>query len=306
MRISRADITLNDTTVPTISSPPSSPMFASGEPVSGVQAITASFKDTGGGVTSTGIQVDGQTLSEVPVPNSTCRTPYRRLVPCPLIDVLGDRVERHALGRPPDEHLAPRPRCRVRRATSGRWRSAPRRAPWCSALGSPGRSRERSGLPSRSGAGTRAEAGPRACRARPSHDARPRPADLPEVHWFGARAAPKREKHRKPATNPLARARTSSDLRLVGPRGSNVCGWRTCSGRARNSGEVNAQTGLAFDESRALAAQLSKRSRCRWPVSQTVAPEPAGSLGARWPTSCRSQGQRPDRQEGRPMKRGTP
>ena len=39
VRISRADITLNDTTVPTISSPPSSPMFATGEPVSGVQAI---------------------------------------------------------------------------------------------------------------------------------------------------------------------------------------------------------------------------------------------------------------------------
>ena len=32
VRISRADITLNDTTVPTISSPPSSPMFAAGEP----------------------------------------------------------------------------------------------------------------------------------------------------------------------------------------------------------------------------------------------------------------------------------
>ena len=39
VRISRADITLNDTTVPTISSAPSSPMFTSGEPVSGVQAI---------------------------------------------------------------------------------------------------------------------------------------------------------------------------------------------------------------------------------------------------------------------------
>ena len=84
VRISRADITLNDTTVPTISSPPSSPMFATGDPVSGVQAIAASFKDTGGGIASTGIQVDGQTVSEVPVPNSTCRTPYRRLVPCPL------------------------------------------------------------------------------------------------------------------------------------------------------------------------------------------------------------------------------
>ena len=84
VRISRADVTLNDTTVPTISSPPSSPMFATGDAVSGVQAIAASFKDTGGGIASTGVQVDGQTVSEVPVPNSTCRTPYRRLVPCPL------------------------------------------------------------------------------------------------------------------------------------------------------------------------------------------------------------------------------
>ena len=33
---------------------------------------------------ATGVQVDGQTVSETPVPNAGCRTPYRRLVPCPL------------------------------------------------------------------------------------------------------------------------------------------------------------------------------------------------------------------------------
>jgi hypothetical protein len=84
IRISRADITLNDTTVPTIAAGPSSAMFASNAPVSGVQPITVTFKDTGSGIASTGIQVDGQTISEAPAPNSSCRTPYRRLVPCPL------------------------------------------------------------------------------------------------------------------------------------------------------------------------------------------------------------------------------
>jgi hypothetical protein len=59
-------------------------MFSSGASVSGVQSIAVTFKDLGGGVAATGIQVDGQTVSETPVPNAGCRTPYRRLVPCPL------------------------------------------------------------------------------------------------------------------------------------------------------------------------------------------------------------------------------
>jgi len=84
VRISRADIALTDTTAPTVSAGPTSAMFGSGGAVSGVQSIAVTFKDTGGGVSSTGVQVDGQTLSEAPVPNSGCRKPYRRLVPCPL------------------------------------------------------------------------------------------------------------------------------------------------------------------------------------------------------------------------------
>jgi hypothetical protein len=83
VRISRADITLNDTTAPVISSGPSSAMFGSSAPVSGVQSIAASFTDSGGGIASTGVQVDGQTVGEVPVSSSSCRTPYRRLAPCP-------------------------------------------------------------------------------------------------------------------------------------------------------------------------------------------------------------------------------
>ncbi len=58
-------------------------MFTSGT-ASGVQSIAVTFKDLGGGIASSGVQVDGQTVSEAPVPNSGCRTPYRRLVPCPL------------------------------------------------------------------------------------------------------------------------------------------------------------------------------------------------------------------------------
>ena len=42
------------------------------------------FKDIGGGIASAGVQVDGQTVCEAPVPNAGCRKPYRRLVPCPL------------------------------------------------------------------------------------------------------------------------------------------------------------------------------------------------------------------------------
>jgi hypothetical protein len=84
IRISRADITLNDTSVPGIASGPTSAMFSSSAPVSGVQSIAVGFTDTGSGISSSGIQVDGQTVSELPVPNSACRTPYRRLRPCPL------------------------------------------------------------------------------------------------------------------------------------------------------------------------------------------------------------------------------
>jgi hypothetical protein len=84
VRISRADIALTDNAVPTISAGPTSAMFGSGGAVSGVQSIAVTFKDAGGGVASTGVQVDGQTISETPVSNAGCRTPYRRLVPCPL------------------------------------------------------------------------------------------------------------------------------------------------------------------------------------------------------------------------------
>jgi hypothetical protein len=84
VRISRVDVALSDTTAPTIAAGPSSAMFAAGGPVSGVQSIATTFKDTGAGVASTGVQVDGRTITEVPVSSSACRTPYRRLVPCPL------------------------------------------------------------------------------------------------------------------------------------------------------------------------------------------------------------------------------
>ena len=84
VRLSRADIALSDTKAPTIASGPSSAMFAAGAPVSGVQAISVSFRDAGGGIASAGVQVDGRTVSEVPVSNATCRKPYLRLVPCPL------------------------------------------------------------------------------------------------------------------------------------------------------------------------------------------------------------------------------
>jgi hypothetical protein len=84
LRVSRVDVALTDTKAPTIASGPSSAMFAAGGPVSGVQSITATFKDAGGGVASTGVQVDGRTVGEVPVSSSSCRPPFRKLVPCPL------------------------------------------------------------------------------------------------------------------------------------------------------------------------------------------------------------------------------
>ena len=84
VRVSRVDLALSDAKAPTIASGPSSAMFGAGGPVSGVQSITTTFKDAGGGVASTGVQVDGRTVSEVPVSTSSCRAPYRKLVPCPL------------------------------------------------------------------------------------------------------------------------------------------------------------------------------------------------------------------------------
>ena len=81
--VSRADIALTDNAVPTISAGPSSAMFASARPVSGVQSIAATFKDPGGGVAATGIQVDGQTVSETPVANAALphALPAARAVP---------------------------------------------------------------------------------------------------------------------------------------------------------------------------------------------------------------------------------
>jgi hypothetical protein len=84
VRVSRVDLALTDAKAPTIASGPSSAMFGAGGPVSGVQSVTTTFKDAGGGVASTGVQVDGRTVSEVPVSTSSCRAPYRKLVPCPL------------------------------------------------------------------------------------------------------------------------------------------------------------------------------------------------------------------------------
>jgi hypothetical protein len=75
VRISRADIALTDNAAPTISAGPTSPMFSSGASVSGVQSIAVTFKDLGGGVAATGIQVDGQTVSETPVPNAGAARP---------------------------------------------------------------------------------------------------------------------------------------------------------------------------------------------------------------------------------------
>ena len=81
--VSRADIALTDNAAPTISAGPTSAMFGSGGSVSGVQSIAVTFKDLGGGVAATGIQVDGQTVSETPVPNAGCRDalPAPRAVP---------------------------------------------------------------------------------------------------------------------------------------------------------------------------------------------------------------------------------
>jgi hypothetical protein len=84
VRTSRADIALTDNAAPTISAGPASTMFGSAGSVSGVQSISVTFKDLGGGIATTGVEVDGQTVSESPVANAGCRTPYRRLVPCPL------------------------------------------------------------------------------------------------------------------------------------------------------------------------------------------------------------------------------
>jgi hypothetical protein len=82
--VSRVDIALSDTKAPAVSAGPTSSMFGAAGAVSGVQSIAVTFKDAGGGVATTGVQVDGATVSEVPVPNSSCRAPYTRLVPCPL------------------------------------------------------------------------------------------------------------------------------------------------------------------------------------------------------------------------------
>jgi hypothetical protein len=102
VRVSRADIALTDNAAPTIAAGPSSAMFGSGASVSGVQSIAVTFKDLGGGVAATGVEVDGQTVSETPVANAGCRTPYRRLVPCPL--TLATTLQFNPASVPDGEH----------------------------------------------------------------------------------------------------------------------------------------------------------------------------------------------------------
>lgn len=101
-RITRVDLALSDTSVPAITAGPSSSMFDSPTPVSGVQTITASFQDAGGGIAATGIQVDGQVNSEQPVSNSTCRPPYRTMTPCPAS--VATRLQFNPAGVPDGPH----------------------------------------------------------------------------------------------------------------------------------------------------------------------------------------------------------
>jgi hypothetical protein len=79
-RIYRAAIRLRDDSVPTFLSPPAGSLTAGG-PLSGTQSLSFSAADTGSGVQSAELEVDGKTVA---TQDFGCPPPYVHLTPCKL------------------------------------------------------------------------------------------------------------------------------------------------------------------------------------------------------------------------------
>ena len=81
-RMYRAAISLQDDSVPTFLSPPAGSLTAGG-PLAGTQSVSFSAADTGSGVQSAALEVDGRTVA---TQDFGCPPPYLHLTPCKLAD----------------------------------------------------------------------------------------------------------------------------------------------------------------------------------------------------------------------------
>src|SRR3954452_16252499 len=79
-RMYRAAVALQDDSVPTFLSPPAGSLTAGG-PLSGTQSVSFSAADTGSGVQSAELEVDGRTVA---TQDFGCPPPYVHLTPCKL------------------------------------------------------------------------------------------------------------------------------------------------------------------------------------------------------------------------------
>ena len=81
----RSVITLDASSAPQFTAPPSGPLV-SGGPLSGVVPVTISATDAGGGVYQAEMEIDGRIVQSQVLDNSTgtCQQPFTAVVPCPL------------------------------------------------------------------------------------------------------------------------------------------------------------------------------------------------------------------------------
>ena len=84
-QLHRADIRLIDRQDPILTAAPSGPLVSSSGPVSGVQSISVSGSDRGGGVYEALVAIDGKLQrSTLDANGGLCRQPYMAAVPCKL------------------------------------------------------------------------------------------------------------------------------------------------------------------------------------------------------------------------------
>jgi hypothetical protein len=85
LRLGRADITLRDQSPPEFKDPsPSGTLVSSSAPLAGVQPVTVSAKDSGGGVYQLLFEVDGSVVDQETIDDNggRCRQPFTVAMPC--------------------------------------------------------------------------------------------------------------------------------------------------------------------------------------------------------------------------------
>jgi hypothetical protein len=84
LQLHRADIELRDDLAPVIVTPPSGPLVNARGPLAGVQSVSLTATDRGGGVSQVAFEVDGTVVERVTLDanGGACRVPFRAPVPC--------------------------------------------------------------------------------------------------------------------------------------------------------------------------------------------------------------------------------